>query len=702
MPKGQTRDYNHGSRMDLSHLNPSQRRAVETIQGPLLVLAGAGSGKTRVITHRIAHILQLGIPPDEIVALSFTNKAAGEMGERLQHMVGSSVTKSLVLSTFHSLGVRMMRERPDDFGVPKRFTILDQGDVYGVVRSILRESGIHGVGQDRRFDLGAIVQRISLWKNEFLDQEDVAERAKWGSEYDEVAAEIYTDYASRLQALGAVDFDDLVVRVAATLAENEAARAYWQARFSYLIVDESQDTTTAHFQLLRWLLDEQQNLCVVGDDDQAIYGWRGAKVANILGFDMMFPKAQVIKLQENYRSRAPICDVANAVISHNEARYDKALVPTRGPGDAVQLAVCDDLAHEATFVCRTIWSLIKDELVPGSEIAVLYRSSRQARLIEEGLQDNNLEYRVLGGQAFYDKKDVKDVLAYLKVLVTPHDDIALRRALDVPSRGVGLKTLQRLERYARAHGKRLIDAVHNASDIPEISGRPKAALAQFSALIMHANRRARASRSVAEALRELLEEIGLREHILRETGSHESTKHRWMGIEWLLGSVKRFEQRAMQAGKGNWIEYISNLTLDKRETEEEGDGARQRGKISLATMHSAKGLEWSRVFVIGCDEGTIPHARVEAARASDAIEGDIEEERRLFYVAVTRARDKLWICRSKQKSERGRVQDNTASRFLSEIPDDALEPLDLHEPDDTTIEEFDAMTAELFASFGTT
>ena len=688
--------------MDLSQLNPNQRRAVETIRGPLLVLAGAGSGKTRVITHRIEHMLQLGIPPDEIVALSFTNKAAGEMSERLVRMVGANVTSSLVLSTFHSLGVRMMRECPDQFGVPKRFTILDQGDVYGLVRSILRESGIHGVGQDRRFDVGAIVQRISLWKNEFLDQEDVAERAKWGSEYDEVAAEIYTDYASRLKALGAVDFDDLVVRVATTLGEDEAAREYWQSRFSYLMVDEYQDTNSAQFQLLRWLLDEDQNLCVVGDDDQAIYGWRGAKVANILGFDMMFPKAEVIRLQENYRSVAPICEVANAVIAHNEARYDKSLIPTRGPGDAVHLAVCDDIAHEANFVCRTIREFIKDEKLPGSEIAVLYRSSRQARLIEEGLQEQSIEYRVLGGQAFYDKKDVKDVLAYLKVLVTPHDDIALRRALDVPSRGVGLKTLERLERYASTHGKRLLDAVHRASEIPEINGRPKAALAQFSALIMHANRHARASRSIAGALKELLEEIELREHILRETGSRESTKHRWMGIEWLLGSVTRFEQRALQAGKGSWIEYISSLTLDKRDEEKSEEVSSQRGKVSLATMHSAKGLEWSRVFVIGCDEGTIPHARVEATRASDAIEGDIEEERRLFYVAVTRARDQLWISRAKRKSERGRIQDNTASRFLSEIPEDALDPVDLHQPDDTTIEDFDAMTAELFASFGPT
>ena len=678
--------------MDLSHLNPSQRRAVETTQGPLLVLAGAGSGKTRVITHRIAHILELGIPPDEIVALSFTNKAAGEMRERLDAMVGPQVAGQLVLSTFHSLGVRMMREQPDMFGVPRRFTILDQGDVYGVVRSLLREGALHGPGHDRRYDLGAVVQRISLWKNEFLDQYDVNERARLGSEYDEVAADIYTGYAERLEALGAVDFDDLVVRVAATLREDEDAQAYWQARFSYLMVDEYQDTNSAQFEMLRWMLGETQNLCVVGDDDQAIYGWRGAKVANILGFDMMFPRAEVIKLQENYRSRAPICQVANAVIAHNEVRHQKVLVPTRGSGSTPQVVTCDDLAHEADWVCRTIRDLITDEAVPPAEIAVLYRSSRQARLIEEGLQSHNLNYRVLGGQAFYDKKDVKDVLAYLKVLVTPHDEIALRRALDVPSRGVGIKTIQRLQTWARAHGKRMLDAVHHASEISEIGGRPRASLAHFSALIMHAQRQARAQRSVASAMRDLLAEIELRECILKETGSHESTHHRWQGIEWLLGSVERFEQRSKASGKGSWVEYIGNLTLDKREEEAEEDSA-PRGRISLATMHSSKGLEWSRVFVIGCDEGTMPHARVEAARASDAIEGDLEEERRLFYVAVTRARDRLWLSHTRVRSERGKTIESKPSRFLEEIPEEALEARDAVEEDRPTVEDFEAMAA---------
>ncbi|MCA9711592.1 MAG: UvrD-helicase domain-containing protein, partial [Myxococcales bacterium] len=412
--------------MDLSHLNPSQRAAVEHVDGPLLVLAGAGSGKTRVITHRVAYLLELGVVPERIVALSFTNKAAGEMRERLARMVGLDVANALSMGTFHSLGAWMMREDPTTFGLPgPRFSILDQGDVYGVVRSLLREHGHHGAGADRRFDLGAVVQRLSLWKNDFVTPDDLERLVV--DEYDVVTASIYEAYEERLQSLGAVDFDDLVCRIAHVLRHDAAARDRWQGRFDYVMVDEYQDTNGAQLHLLRQLVRPPHNLAVVGDDDQAIYGWRGAKVENILCFDEHYPGATVIKLQENYRSRAPILRAANAVVRNNAARHDKELVITRGEGPAVQLVVAADGAQEAGWIGKKIRRMAVDEGIDASEIAVLYRSALQAKPIEEELQQHGVRYRVLGGQSMYDKKEVKDAQAYLKVLVMPRDELALRR-----------------------------------------------------------------------------------------------------------------------------------------------------------------------------------------------------------------------------------------------------------------------------------
>ncbi len=682
--------------MDLSHLNPGQREAVETTQGPVLVLAGAGSGKTRVITHRVAHLIELGVPPESIVALSFTNKAAGEMRERLERMVGSDVAERLVLSTFHSLGVKMLRADHKAFGVPKRFSILDQGDVYGIVRSLLREHGVHGAGADRRFDLGAIVQRLSLWRNEFLDEEEVRERGHLGSEYDEIAAEVYVPYGERLEQLGAVDFDDLICRVASRLQDDDALRRRWQRRFAYVMVDEYQDTNTAQFQLLRQLLGPHENLCVVGDDDQAIYGWRGAKVSNILGFDMIFPKAKVIKLELNYRSNAGILNAANSVIQHNAARHEKKLLVSRSGQEEVTSVLCRDGDHEAQWVGDRIRKAVLEEGLAPHDVAVLYRSARQARKIEERLQEHGIPYRVLGGQSVYDKKESKDVMAYLKLLVTPYDDIAVRRALDVPPRGIGAKTVQRLAAWADERGKRLIDAVHHAGEVGGIGPRPLSSLRNFSDMVKAASRQARAQRSVSGPLKQMIDQVGLKENIRKETGSDEATSMRWGGVEWLFGSVERFEQNAHTHGKGNWAEYLGRLALDSRDDEEED---KSRGQVTLATLHSAKGLEWSLVFVIGCEEGTIPHKRVAAPRASDAIEGDLEEERRLFYVGVTRARDRLFLTRAAMRRDRGRELAVIPSRFLAELPKQEIRDYEVASEEQLTGSDIDAMADAFLAKF---
>jgi superfamily I DNA/RNA helicase len=670
-----------GFGLDLSTLNPAQREAVLHTEGPLLVLAGAGSGKTRVITHRIAYLLERGVEPEQIVALSFTNKAADEMRERLAKMVGQARAESLVLGTFHSLGAWMMREDPEGFGVPKRFQILDQGDVYGIVRSLLREHGYHGPASSRRFDLGAIVQRISLWKNDFMTIEQVKKIIS-SNDYDDIAAELYDSYEDRLRSLACVDFDDLVCRIALRLQDDRECKRRWQQRFRYLLVDEYQDTNTAQFEMLRELLGPTRNLCVVGDDDQAIYGWRGAKVANILGFHVYFRETKVIKLESNYRSKPPITTCANALIAHNGSRHDKQLVPMRRGGDKVQIVVTNDGPAEAKWVADKIFELVRERVSP-NEIAVLYRSTRQARIIEQNLQEHGIALRVLGGQPFYDKKEVKDAIAYLKLLVLPSDEIALRRALDTPPKGIGRKTVEHLDHWAQAHGKRLIDAVHHVGEVEGIGGRQRNALERLSQQIRHAQGEAHRS-STADALRNLLTEIRLRDNVLQDTGSGEATQNRWSSVEFLLDSIGKFERRAWdKASKPRWTEYLGNLDLKKKNDDELPPA------VTLSTFHSAKGLEWANVFILGVEEGTLPHKRTDAPKLSDAISGDIEEERRLFYVGITRARDRLWLTRAATRVERGRELEVRPSRFLDELPDEAsgaIEQYDVRQREKLTTE----------------
>jgi superfamily I DNA/RNA helicase len=651
--------------LDLSGLNPDQRAAVLTTEGPLLVLAGAGSGKTRVITHRIAHLLERGVAPGNIVALSFTNKAADEMRERLHKMVGKATADALVMGTFHSVGAAMMREQPDHFGVPKRFGILDQGDVYGLVRAVLRDIGLHGQGAERRFDLGAIVQRISLWKNDFISPAD-ALGLYYETEYDEAAAAVYGPYEERLRALGAVDFDDLICRVAVALEENAEARAYWQSKYLYLMVDEYQDTNRAQLEVVRRLAGERENVCVVGDDDQAIYGWRGAKVANILGFDMYFPRAKIIKLEQNYRSYAPICRCANAVIARNTSRHEKQLVPQRRGGDKVTLVVAPDGDQEARWIGRTLFREIREQGTRPEDIAVLYRSARQVDAIEALLQEHGLPYRVLGGQAFYDKKQVKDALAYLKVMLAPQDDLATRRALDVPSRGVGLKTIEHLTEFARHRNLSLAEAIHRSDEIADIPSRAAAGLRSFSAAIKRAQAHFYATGSAVAPLQGLLEGVGLREYVLKESGSEAAASARWDGVVWLLEALGRFEQRARAKGPVRYNDFFAVMNSNK---DKDGDDSDASGKITLSTLHSAKGLEWPLVLLIGCEEGTMPHKRVSAPRISDAIAGDIEEERRLFYVGITRARDRLYITRAATRLARGAEVPCRPSRFLADLPE---------------------------------
>jgi DNA helicase-2/ATP-dependent DNA helicase PcrA len=685
--------------LDLSHLNPSQRHAVETVHGPLLVLAGAGSGKTRVITTRVAYLLQRGVAPDRIVALSFTNKAAGEMRERLAHMVGPATATQLHLSTFHSLGVWLMRQDPQGFGLTSsRFSILDQGDVFGIVRSLLREHGHHGGSGERRYDVPAVVQRISLWKNAFVAPEDVESQIV--DEYDVVAASIYPAYADRLQTLGAVDFDDLVCQIAMSLRTREDVRQRWQRRFDHVMVDEYQDTNDAQFELLRHMVGPPYNLAVVGDDDQAIYGWRGAKVENILQFDSLFPGTTVVKLEENYRCRAPILECANSVIANNSTRHDKTLIPVRGAGLPVTQVISADGVQEAAWIGKTIFRKVVEQGVSPNDIAVLYRSAIQAKAIEEELQQHGIDYRVLGGQSMYDKKEVKDALAYLKALVTPRDELAVRRALETPPRGIGAKTMQRLTSFAADNRCTLMEAVHRSADIEGIPFRAREGLGRFSALIRSAQARIRETQSASQALQSVIDSVSLRDHVLKETGSDAATEARMSGVQWLFGSIDRYEKKTLDKGaKPKWYEYFGTVALDgnsDKDRDKRADKDRPRGQVTLATMHSAKGLEWDYVFIIGVEEGTMPHRRVAAPRASDAIAGDLEEERRLFYVGITRAREKLYLSRGAARLDRGKEIPRPPSRFIEELPD-SVEIYDVSKEEELSSDDIGSMADDFLA-----
>jgi len=647
-------------------LNPSQKRAVEHGDGPLLVLAGAGSGKTRVITHRIARLLDRGTAPEAILAVSFTNKAAGEMRMRMAALVGADLAARLGMSTFHSFGVRLLTEEKSATGFGGRFTIFDQGDALGVVRESLlrlRRSGI------RRLDPAAIHARISLWKNRFLGPDDVPETPDSDDEYDGAAREVYPRYEARLRAMSALDFDDLVVLPVRLLAGDARLRGKWQKRIRHLLVDEFQDTNRAQLELCKLLANEKRNVCVVGDDDQSIYGWRGADVSNVIEFESHFPGARVVALEDNYRSRAPILAVANAAIAQSPRRLrPKTLRAARGEGDRVRLVVLSDPPAEAKWVAKETLRLRGEGIRP-RDVAVLYRSSVLARGVEEELRALGVPYRVFGGTQIFDKKEIKDAAAYLRSVVNPKDEISLRRILNYPARGIGETTVERVEAFAKSRKATFADAVASIDDVQGIPDAARSGARALQGALSEARSAFRRSRALTDVARTLLQKVGL-VAALRDAADGGSSARREENVEFLLGALARYE-RSESAEKPSILGFLQRITTDSNEeVVEKGD------VVTLSTLHAAKGLEFGVVFLIGCVEGVLPHARTVDPRVTDAAPTDVEEERRLFYVGVTRARDRLYVTRPKAKLLRGRLAAQAPSRFLDGLPEAAI---DVHE-----------------------
>lgn len=651
--------------LSLSHLDDSQRQAVLFERGPLLVLAGAGSGKTRVLTHRIAHlVLERGVRPEQILAVSFTNKAAEEMGERMVPLIGAKNAKALWLSTFHSFGVRFAREEAKAmFGEAGRFSIFDQGDAVGLVREIVRREGIG----DRKLDLWSVQGRISLWKNKMIGPGQV--RVNEAVEYDQVAAACYGHYEASLRSMRALDFDDLVGKPAALLTHDEAVRERWQKRFRFLLIDEFQDTNTAQMALVKGLIGPERNVMVVGDDDQAIYGWRGAEVENILEFHQTFPGTTTIKIVRNYRSIPEVLTIANVAMKSATKRLEKSLVATRKPGDKVRMVTLGTPEQEAKFVAGEIRTLYKDGRKLG-DVAVLYRSNLQARLIEEELRVEGLTYRLVGGTQFFEKKEVKDAIAYLRIAVNPRDELSLRRILNYPSRGIGDVAVQRLEQYALARGRSFVNAVMHADGIDGLSDVAKAGCAKVRRAIEQMREQLETPHLSRAAL-DYFDAVGLRADLeggASREGASIADKQRWLNVEHMLKGLDRWEAKDDE-DRPSLATFLQRLTVRR---EEEGEPA-PGNEVTLSSLHGSKGLEWPVVFLIGINEGTLPHMRTIDPKASEAAPTDVDEERRLFYVGVTRARDRLYLSRFMRREVRGKELPTTPSRFLTGLPEDILE-----------------------------
>jgi DNA helicase-2/ATP-dependent DNA helicase PcrA len=681
--------------VDVAKLNPAQREAVEHGTGPLLVLAGAGSGKTRVITHRIVRLLETGTPARAIVALTFTNKAAGEMRERVARMLGGrrgsssrAAASGLTVATFHAFGLTVLGQERSALG--GAFTIFDQGDQTSLVKQLLRAAGA-----DRAYDAQAVLARISNAKNAFLSAEQMPD----ADAYDEITKAIFPRYQAALRQYKAFDFDDLVCEVARLWQRDGAARTRWQDRFLHVLVDEYQDTNRAQLELLRLLAGDRKNVCAVGDDDQAIYGWRGADVRNILDFEEHFPGARVVKLEQNYRSRQPILAVANAVIARRaDAKWRKVLFSDRAGGERVALAIAPTPEVEATWVGREVRRLVREQNVRPRDVAVLYRSNAQSQLIEASLREQGIAHRVVGGAQFFERKEVKDVLAYVKLALNPADEISLRRIINHPPRGIGETSLEKLALAAATRRWSLWQCVERAEALDDLPNAARDGCRTLGQVIATARRELAADRPPSEVARSICTAVQLEADIDTSSPSPTAAAKRRANVEGLLATLARREQRE-GPGTDGLAAFLRALTMDVEvESDDPGD------VVTLSTLHGSKGLEFDHVFLLGCEEGYLPHARTIDTRATDVAEGggaaDLEEERRLFYVGITRARERLVLSRAKSRVLRGKAVPRTASRFLLEVPAELLDASDVKDEAPTSAHEAAANVEAILAMLG--
>ncbi len=636
------------------NMNDMQMQAICRTEGPVLVLAGAGSGKTRVLTHRAAYLIEeKGVNPYHIMAITFTNKAAGEMRERIDDIVGFG-SESIWVSTFHSACVRILRRHINRIGFDTNFTIYDADDQKQLMKDICKRLEIDTKLYKERFFLNA----ISHAKDELLSPSEYIKHMD-DNFVRQKTAQVYTEYQQILQKNNALDFDDLIMKTVELFRNDKEVLEYYQDRLRYLMVDEYQDTNTAQFELIRLLASKYENLCVVGDDDQSIYKFRGANIGNILNFEHYFPNAAVIKLEQNYRSTQNILDAANGVIANNYGRKEKALWTQNDAGDKVQFCQFDSGFDEAEFVASDIQKKIRGGSFRYQDFAVLYRTNAQSRLFEESFILANIPYKMVGGVNFYARKEIKDLLCYLKTIDNARDDLAVRRIINIPKRGIGAATLAKVQTYANEHDISFYQALRAAEQIPSI-GRAAVKIQPFVTFIQTMRSKA-GILSVSELLQEIIDATGYVEELKAE-GTDEAHS-RIENIEELQGKVLTYEQNESEATLSGFLEEVA-LVADIDSLDDD------QNRVILMTLHSAKGLEFPQVYLAGMEDGLFPSYM--SITSDNALE-EIEEERRLAYVGITRAMKNLTVTCARQRMVRGQMQYNRVSRFVNEIPKQVME-----------------------------
>lgn len=653
----------------LAQLNPQQAEAASTVNGPVLVLAGAGTGKTRVITYRIAYMLATGIPPVSILGMTFTNKAAREMRERLAGLVEPASAELVTLGTFHSFCGRLLRREIRRLGYLSNFTIADEADQNGLVKQAAGAAGLNA----ENFPVAAALAQIGRWKNRLLSPRQAKLSA--ATRFEELAARVYEEYQELLEMQNSVDFDDMLMLAYRVLSEHPEVAEEYRARYRYLLIDEYQDTNAAQFALVKLLAGESRNLCVVGDDDQSIYSWRGADVGNILDFPEVFPGTKVVKLEQNYRSTNSILNAANAAIGRGgRRRLGKQLWSELGEGKKPVAVTLDNGESEAEFICNMIHRLVNGEAKRGyADFAVLYRSNQLSRQLEQSFRNAGIPYRVFGGQQFYARREIKDAVAYLKLLVNPNDDQSLLRVLTAPPRGLGAKAVEALKTLRLEKHRPMLLSLGDAEFVSSLSRPAAAGARELTGVYAKFRREFEVPGGLAAKISRFLEECGYVGALQRIYKDIDDALKRRDNIEEFVNAAAQYEaRRGEPAALHEFLESFALLEEEERDEEESRDA------VTFSTVHAAKGLEFPVVFLIALEQGTFPHERALA-------EGGSDEELRLFYVALTRAKQELYLLNARSRMQRGVSHPVRPSPFLallgrdlvdSDSPSQLLQPVD--------------------------
>ena len=634
-------------------LNDKQMAAVHHTEGPLLLLAGAGSGKTRVITHRIAYLIDKGVNPYNILAITFTNKAAGEMRERVDHIVGFG-SENIWVSTFHSLCVRILRRYIDRLGYGTNFTIYDTDDQKSVVKECMKLLQLDPKMYPEKMLLGAISKAKEQYKS--VHEYDIEAHGDYRKMQ---IAKVYAEYQKKLQGNNALDFDDLLFKTVDLFRIDPDVLTSYQERFKYIMVDEYQDTNHIQFMLISQLAAKYKNLCVVGDDDQSIYKFRGANIYNILNFEQEYKNTTVIKLEQNYRSTGNVLHAANEVIKNNQGRKEKSLWTEQEDGDLISFRHYENEYMEADNVVSEIGKITREQSLEYRDFAILYRTNAQSRIYEEKLIMRNIPYKIVGGQNFYSRREIKDIVSYLKTIENGQDDVAVKRVVNVPKRGIGAASIDKLQSYANSMGISLLEAMFEAEEVPGL-GKTATKLHGFTNLIMEMRTLLKDGYSIFDMLEHLLEDTGYCDELIAE--HTEEATARLENIEELKNKIIKYEEEAQEPRLGELLEEIA-LVADIDSLDESDN------RVILMTLHSAKGLEFPYVFLGGMEERLFPSGMAMNSEDEDAI----EEERRLCYVGITRAKDKLYLSAAKTRMTHGSTNANPISRFVKEIPDSLLD-----------------------------